>query len=234
MNDFSKRVMYLMNTQNKTVRDIQHALGVTYEMARRYKLGTANPRPENLNKLADFFNVDPGWLQFGGEGEIPEISTALSTDLIAPFHDKQHRHRIDYLDVRAAAGLVGFENSDYPEVISSLFLTDEGMLQIVGKKNANGICIVNVPTDSMEPTIRKGDIVFIDTNINAYHGDGIYAFVLDGSLFIKRIQKLIGGGYRMISDNPIYPTEVISNEAYQSATFIGRFVRTVHIDAVNL
>ena len=144
-----------------------------------------------------------------------------------------HKHRIDYYDVRAA-GLTGFENSDYPEIISSLYLTDEGMAQLVGKKSSDGICLVNVPTDSMEPTIRKGDIVFLDTKVNAYSGDGIYAFAIDGALFIKRIQKMIGGGYRMISDNEIYPPEQISDEVCLNAKFIGRFIRTIHIEAVNL
>lgn len=171
----------------------------------------------------------------GGDSELPEISTALSnTELVTTQHDGRHKHRIDYLDVRAAAGLTGFENSDYPEVISSLYLTDEGMLQIIGKKNANGICIVNVPTDSMEPTIRKGDLVFIDTKINAYNGDGIYAFTIDGALFIKRVQKLVGGGYRLHSDNKDYDPQDITDEICQTAKFIGRFIRTVHIEAVNL
>ena len=136
--------------------------------------------------------------------------------------------------MRAAAGLTGFENSDYPEIVSSLFLSDEGLLQIIGRKSAAGIKIVNVPTDSMEPTIRKGDIVFLDTKVNAYSGDGIYAFAIDGALFIKRIQKMIGGCYRMISDNEIYPPEQISDDVCKNAQFIGRFIRTIHIEAVNL
>lgn len=185
-------------------------------------------------KLAEALGVNVKWLQ-SGEGEMYENSTALSnTELVTTQHDGRHKHRIDYLDVRAAAGLTGFENSDYPEVISSLYLTDEGMLQIIGKKNANGICIVNVPTDSMEPTIRKGDIVFIDTKINAYNGDGIYAFTIDGALFIKRVQKLVGGGYRLHSDNKDYDPQDITDEICQTAKFIGRFIRTVHIEAVNL
>lgn len=146
-----------------------------------------------------------------------------------------HRHKIDYYDVRLAAGLTGFENSDYPEIISSLYLTDEGMAQLVGKKSADGICLVNVPTDSMEPTIRKGDIVFLDTKVNAYSGDGIYAFSIDGALFIKRIQKLVGGGYRLHSDNKDnYDPQDISEEICQNAKFIGRFIRTIHIETINL
>ncbi len=152
-----------------------------------------------------------------------------------PEQAESHTHRIDYLDVRAAAGLTGFENSDYPEIISSLYLTDEGMAQLVGKKSADGICLVNVPTDSMEPTIRKGDIVFLDTKVNAYSGDGIYAFSIDGALFIKRIQKLVGGGYRLHSDNKDnYDPQDISEDVCQNAKFIGRFIRTIHIETINL
>lgn len=175
------------------------------------------------------------WI-LGGDKSQASVNqnNGLTSDLFSNERDLLHKHRIDYYDVRAAAGLTGFENSDYPEIISSLYLTDEGMAQLVGKKSADGICLVNVPTDSMEPTIRKGDIVFLDTKVNAYSGDGIYAFAIDGALFIKRIQKMIGGGYRMISDNEIYPPEQISDDVCENAKFIGRFIRTIHIEAVNL
>ena len=233
MNTLGERINWAMNQRQLERKDLAKKLRVS-TMAIGDLINNKTKKPRNILELAEILGVDAKWLQ-SGEGELPEISTALSTsDLAATSHDGRHKHRIDYLDVRAAAGLTGFENSDYPEVISSLYLTDEGMLQIIGKKNANGICIVNVPTDSMEPTIRKGDLVFIDTKINAYNGDGIYAFTIDGALFIKRIQKMIGGGYRMISDNEIYPPEVISDEVCQTAKFLGRFIRTVHIEAVNL
>ena len=175
------------------------------------------------------------WILGGDESQASvNQNNDLTSDLFSNECDLLHKHRIDYYDVRAAAGLTGFENSDYPEIISSLYLTDEGMAQLVGKKSSDGICLVNVPTDSMEPTIRKGDIVFLDTKVNAYSGDGIYAFAIDGALFIKRIQKMIGGGYRMISDNEIYPPEQISDDVCENAKFIGRFIRTIHIEAVNL
>ena len=151
-----------------------------------------------------------------------------------PEQAESRTHRRDYLDVRVAAGLTGFENSDYPEIVSSLFLSDEGLLQIIGRKSAAGIKIVNVPTDSMEPTIRKGDWVFLDTNINYYNGDGVYAFAIDNALFIKRIQKLVGGGYRLHSDNKDYDPQDITDEICQTAKFVGRFIKTIHIDVVSL
>ena len=233
MNTLGERINWAMNQRQLERKDLAKKLRVS-TMAIGDLITNKTKKPRNILELAEILGVDAKWLQ-SGDGELPEISTALSpSELIDTQHDGRHKHRIDYLDVRAAAGLTGFENSDYPEVISSLYLTDEGMLQIIGKKNANGICIVNVPTDSMEPTIRKGDIVFIDTKINAYNGDGIYAFTIDGALFIKRVQKLVGGGYRLHSDNKDYDPQDITDEICQTAKFIGRFIRTVHIEAVNL
>lgn len=189
-----------------------------------------------ITELASALGVDVMWLSTGASDHksAQKVIEQSLDNYFSNERDLLHKHRINYYDVRAAAGLTGFENSDYPEVISSLYLTDEGMAQLVGKKSSDGICLVNVPTDSMEPTIRKGDIVFLDTKVNAYSGDGIYAFAIDGALFIKRIQKMIGGGYRMISDNEIYPPEQISDDVCENAKFIGRFIRTIHIEAVNL
>lgn len=189
-----------------------------------------------IAELASALGVDVMWLSTGvsDHKSAQKVIEQSLDNYFSNERDLLHKHRIDYYDVRAAAGLTGFENSDYPEIISSLYLTDEGMSQLVGKKSADGICLVNVPTDSMEPTIRKGDIVFLDTKVNAYSGDGIYAFAIDGALFIKRIQKMIGGGYRMISDNEIYPPEQISDDVCENAQFIGRFIRTIHVEAVNL
>ena len=231
MNTLAERMQNRMNDLGITQEQLAEKADISQTTVSNVLSGITK-KPRNLIEIATALEVDPAWLQ-SGIGEAPENRTALPA-LVSANPDITHRHRIDYYDVRAAAGLIGFENSDYPEIISTLFLTDEGMAQLVGKKTAAGISIVNVPTDSMEPTIRKGDIVFLDTNINAYHGDGIYAFMIDGALFIKRVQKLVGGGYRLHSDNKDYDPQDISDDLCQTAHFIGRFIRTVHIDVVNL
>ena len=215
-----------------------------------YEAGVRDISTEDLKEIASALEMTFDELVSGGyastnirnqaiSGSSVNITTAnqisLGTGLIMqPEQDASHTHRIDYLDVRAAAGLVGFENSDYPEIVSSLLLADEGILQILGRRSAAGIKIVNVPTDSMEPTIRKGDWVFLDTNIDYYNGDGVYAFAIDNALFIKRIQKLVGGGYRLHSDNKDYDPQDITDEICQTAKFVGRFIKTIHIDVATL
>lgn len=137
--------------------------------------------------------------------------------------------------MRIAAGITEFVNSDYPEIISSVWLSDDGMLELVGKRSADGLRIANVPTDSMEPTIPKGSPVIIDTKVNGYIGDGIYVFSINGSLFIKRLQKLIKGGYLVISDNkPKYRDEEMDDEFLDNAVFIGKFIKVWLIETVDL
>ena len=215
-----------------------------------YEAGVRDIGTDDLRSIAEAFEMTFDELVSGNyastnignqtiSGSSVNITTANQINhgsgLVAqPEQDASHTHRIDYLDVRVAAGLAGFENSDYPEIVSSLFLSDEGLLQIIGRKSAAGIKIVNVPTDSMEPTIRKGDWVFLDTNIDYYNGDGVYAFAIDNALFIKRIQKLVGGGYRLHSDNKDYDPQDITDEICQTAKFVGRFIKTIHIDVVSL
>lgn len=40
---------------------------------------------------------------------------------------------------------------------------------------------------SMEPTLPNRAIAFVDSNINEFQGDGIYAFVLDGEAYFQEV-----------------------------------------------
>ena len=55
--DFANRLTEEMRRQRRSVKDLSQACDVTYEMARRYTLGTAKPRDEKLQKIADWLNV---------------------------------------------------------------------------------------------------------------------------------------------------------------------------------
>jgi transcriptional regulator with XRE-family HTH domain len=53
--------------KNLSVKQLSQAGQVTYEMARRYTLGTAKPRDEKLIRIAEWLNVPPAWLDYGGD-----------------------------------------------------------------------------------------------------------------------------------------------------------------------
>ncbi|EPF72583.1 hypothetical protein GCM10025882_32090 [Acinetobacter gyllenbergii] len=77
--DFANRLKELMEKEGstiKTVNQLKDTIGVTYEMARRYTLGTAKPREEKLQTLANSFNIDISYLDHG---------TSLETNISNPF-----------------------------------------------------------------------------------------------------------------------------------------------------
>ena len=79
---------------------------------------------------------------------------------------------------------------------------------IGGKDNIKNIEAINVTGDSMEPTLNNGNIIFIDKTKQDVSKDGIYAFVNENGLFVKRMQRRIDGSLDIISDNKEYPMQI--------------------------
>ncbi|TRB89709.1 helix-turn-helix transcriptional regulator, partial [Mannheimia haemolytica] len=80
----------------------------------------------------------------------------------------------------------------------------------------------------------KGDVVFIDTTINYYNNEGVYIFVIDDEVYIKRLQKIPGGIYRALSDNKTYEPFDIKRETLDTAIILGKFIRVLPINPKDL
>lgn len=67
----------------------------------------------------------------------------------------------------------------------------------------------------MSGTFEPRDQIFVDVSIDYFDGDGIYIFVLDNDLYIKRLQKQ-HKKLAVISDNKKYETWYIEDGDYAS------------------
>ncbi len=67
--------------------------------------------------------------------------------------------------------------------------------------------------DSMRPTIHDGDLVLIDRRDTKPARDDIYAIMIDGQQYVKRLQRRPDGTLSVISDNGAYETFTISPNA---------------------
>ncbi len=65
------------------------------------------------------------------------------------------------------------------------------------------LALVTVAGDSMEPTLRDGDMVVIDCSARAIDRDGVYVFTHGDGTFIKRLQRM-PNALRACSDNKLY------------------------------
>ena len=231
MSDLSTRLKTLLEEKGLSMNAFSKMVGVSQPAISDIVSGKTRS-PKNIVEIATALGVDVNWLKTG-EGE-PIAQGSIISSLVSTDSDEHHRFRVDYLDVQAAAGHSGIENADYPEVIQSIYFSKDGLLEIVGKSTNDGISLINVPTDSMVPTINKGDIVFVDTKVNYYTGEGVYFFLLNGGAYIKRLMKLPTGVYRAISDNSVYPDFDISDELFDTAVIIGKFIKVRPINPKDL
>lgn len=66
---FAARLTEQMKARNVSITDLMKIASCTYEMARRYTLGTAKPRDKRLEAIAGALNVSASYLSFGDTAE---------------------------------------------------------------------------------------------------------------------------------------------------------------------
>jgi len=91
----------------------------------------------------------------------------------------------------------------------------------------NCLALISAKGDSMEPTIRAGDLLLIDTGVNQVEDDAIYIIVLDGHLMVKRLQRFIGGVVSVKSDNAAYVEQTLSADELAAYAVIAGRVRWI-------
>lgn len=88
--------------------------------------------------------------------------------------------------------------------------------------NPRHAAAVTAKGDSMDPVIRDGDLLLVDTSIGRVRDNGIYIVVVDGLIFVKRVHMHMDRSVTLISENKSYPPEKISAVDLPGVTFAGR------------
>jgi len=172
-------------------KDIANALGITSVNFATMKKRNSVPYTNILDFCA-LKKISINWLLYGQDPS----SLIDSTD----------KYWIKYYPtINVSAGGGAFDNE---EEFEKLDLPDFFVSVVGGEDNLKNIEAINVTGDSMEPTLNNGNIIFIDKTKQDASKDGIYAFVNENGLFVKRIQKRIDGALDIISDNKEYPSQV--------------------------
>lgn len=121
-------------------------------------------------------------------------------------------------DVTLAAGS-GSATSD--EVLDPMAFSTSWLETHIGTDKEN-LSVVQAKGDSMETTIQDGAMVLVDHTTEVIREDGIYAFRMDDSLFIKRVQTQLTGGVLLLSDNKAYPTQAVDDIQAAQFHILGR------------
>ena len=83
--------------------------------------------------------------------------------------------------------------------------------------------LIDIYGTSMEPELKHGDTVMIDTSRNDILAGSIYAVGIDDTIMVKRIEKH-PGKLVLISDNKDYEPVYLSQNEMESVRIMGKVV----------
>lgn len=129
---------------------------------------------------------------------------------------------IPRLNVQASAGAGSLINHE--QVVEYLAF-DEGFVRRVLQRPRENLLMIEARGDSMEPTIREGDLLIVDisTQERVEHSR-LYVLLVEDNLLVKRIQQQLDGALLVISDNDRYAPERVARKDLESLRILGQVI----------
>lgn len=228
--NISQKIKILRNQLGLSQNEFANQLDTLPTTISKYERGEIKPSFDFLAKLGNKFNTNLNWL-LTGEGEMfrnrkgdPMLSKRTEINQTkGEGNETEHSKKdgfvfIPLYDAKAAAR-AGYINSD--ENIEDFLAFKQSWIKNNLKSNIDDLFLIHVIGDSMEPTLKEGDIVLGDKGkINLKNG--IYIIREDEELSIKRLQ-FKGNQITVISDNKIYPAyDKTNSDIIGKAVWFGR------------
>ncbi|HHW7448352.1 helix-turn-helix domain-containing protein [Pasteurella multocida subsp. multocida] len=228
MKTLSERLLFAMQQKGLNQAELASMSGTSQVTISNILNGITDVPRKGL-EIANALDVSLNWLLNGIEDGVSISGKSGKTDSIV----------MTLLDNRLAAGN-GVVNLEYPDAIRSIEFSPEKFMELFQRKTASNISMAIIDGNSMydpdneEISLKHGDIVFIDKSIQEFKNDGIYAFVFEGQARIKRLQYMSGYRLKVISDNPTYETEILEKDQVQSIHFIGKLIKKLPMEMLDL
>lgn len=193
---------------DKKTRAFARKCKVDEKIIRNYLDGKSLPTLKTLSKIAEGCGKTIGW--FTDDDAHQEIT-------------KEDYSRIPLYDVYGSAGpgaWVGEETVLDVLAFRTNWLRNE--LGVDPKK----LSLIFVAGDSMEPTLRSGDMVLVDHESRQNITEGIWLIRMGDGTVIKRVQRLRDNKIIIKSDNDIMyaPIEIDLNQPTEDLEFIGQVI----------
>lgn len=189
--------------------------GVSDEQVARWRDGKAKPNFGGIAALTYAAGKSLDWLATGEERPMSTVSVQSQglNDAEMPGFTLVPR-----LDIQASAGNGSLAHSEEPID----FLAFQESWLTARNINSRFARVLTAKGDSMEPTIRDGDMLLVDTSINHIKDNTIYVVVYGEILLVKRIHSRLNGSIQLISDNSLYPVEDVTAGELNHLRIAGR------------
>lgn len=163
--------------------------------------------------------VSLDWLILG-RGEAPEGGSeeALVPTLVPSTTPGPGLAAVPLYDVEGAAGA---GRSLEGETIEGMLYLPESELAALGV-DPEQVAGVKVRGDSMLGTLNDGDWTLINLADRDVRREGVFLLTVSGERRIKRVQRVAGGAWLLISDNEHYQPEMIKPQDMHDVEILGR------------
>ena len=184
--DFKNRLKLLRESMDLNKRELADKLGFSPSIISMYEAGERKPSIENLEILADPFNVDINYL-LGKTDYTTRIVNAFNVQNLFTLDDKILKKKIPLLGTIAAGEPILAEQNieDYVDIESAV--QADFCLRVKGSSMINA-------------GIQDGDIVFIRKQPDVEDGE-IAAVLIDDEATLKRVFKF-KGEVQLRAENP--------------------------------
>lgn len=201
MVEIGQRIKNGRKNRHLTQDELAVLVGVTKSTISQWELGKTFPKHKNLAVLAEHLGVTTSYLEHGKKEQL--WSPIKNVQAIPFFHD-----------VRAAAGN---GRINYPEEVRYIQVDD------LPSQNKDGLICLLASGDSMEPLIKHGSLLVIDTNKKNIVDGKIYVFCQDDLMRVK-LFSYEKNQLRISSYNQRYIDEVYRFDEAESLRIIGQVV----------
>lgn len=167
--------------------------------------------------------VSLDWLILGHGAREPDSTPSEPQGMVASTLLGERLCAVPLYDIEAAAGAGRVLEAE--EVASRLYLPAEQLAEY--RLEPANVVGVRVSGDSMETTLTDGDWVLVDRSDRPERPEGVFLLRVEDALRIKRVQRVAGGGWFLISDNRSYDRELIPPEKMDIVELLGRCVMKI-------
>lgn len=206
------RLQDLAKMQGTSLAALSRLIGRNPAYLQQY-VARGSPRhldEPDLRKIAEFLGQSPRVI------ETRRFDTSRSTVAdYAPTPSLDDLIEVPRLALDASAGPGAFSAE---EISFDAFRFSRRWLREMGLEGAD-LSAIRVEGDSMEPTLRSGDEIFVDRNKR--QGEGIHVVRIGDALHVKQVQASAPGRITLISANDSYAPIDLAREEVE---VIGRVV----------
>lgn len=205
MSTLPSRIAQAREHKGLNQSELARAMGVSPQAVQNWESGKASPRGSRLTNLAEVLGVSVQSLLVGyqeasanspGDGSHPELLPVSVWDDDTPLDDDEvYVPFLKEVELSAGSGRTAVQESSNRKLrFGRISLRNKGV-------DPSSAKCVTVAGNSMEPVLRSGSTVAVDTgNTRILDGD-MYAIDHAGQLRVKQLYRLPGGGIRLRSFN---------------------------------